>query len=766
MAHQPTFPYPYLTTIDAENGDGIDFKCLINPRDTITKYKINVYSAINNKQVLYVRGEAPKYIESAQLYSNLSKNNYIYLYRTLTGISEGNIEKYIGMYVKYKGELRKIIEANDVNATYIQLTLTSPFSNAFEEKGVCDIYDACRKYLNLTPDDSTNEVEILEDEFSFTDSTLPLQGNDSDNSWLVVNVPYEISSSESDDNYISTGLLNGIDYKWNIELWGVSPDVQIETSTINKFTSLNITANGELTSTKAGMFIKYKNELREIVKVNLNDDGNTTLTLSSDFSNELLVNDWFYILDKKVTSFDYFFKARFLPNVDINSIISDEITSNELSFEIENLYANYDFVITGDNLSTYFEEDSGEYYFEWDKNNSYFKASNIGTPSTTAITKLTAKKDLFNLSFKSYVRTDSGGTSDELTITVINSPVFTSKSVSGYYWKGNILKGQDIIFEYKKDSNEGTIYTENAYFSDMNGALVDNTSSSITPIEFYKVDLYLDNELIHTSNEVYSTFVKYKYGGLISDNEYTVKLTLGIGNNETITYSKTFDVNYKKHNAIINPIATDDKKKGCVKIDFSKNSSIKGNLEGYSDELTYTKFKNGASADIPEDNNAISLNTYQSIYWDNFNENPLNLNNTTQLIHWHGHPGFNDYIFKKTDNSDVRKNITVGYNGEYFYYIVGINESVRYSPILNKYYSYPYSGYDDDMNEIILTAVSDDSEINKGYYYVLSDETNLEDNAELLCNDMAYNYWWLIVVKDDEVQFIKTNIYADTIVEN
>ena len=55
MAQRPTFPNPYLSTIDAD--DDNDFVCLINERDVITAYTFTIYSTTNttidNAQEVY-----------------------------------------------------------------------------------------------------------------------------------------------------------------------------------------------------------------------------------------------------------------------------------------------------------------------------------------------------------------------------------------------------------------------------------------------------------------------------------------------------------------------------------------------------------------------------------------------------------------------------------------------------------------------------------------------------------------------------------------
>lgn len=51
MAYQPTYPSPYMETIDATQEGGNIFKCLINPKDTILNATINIYSNTDSSLV-------------------------------------------------------------------------------------------------------------------------------------------------------------------------------------------------------------------------------------------------------------------------------------------------------------------------------------------------------------------------------------------------------------------------------------------------------------------------------------------------------------------------------------------------------------------------------------------------------------------------------------------------------------------------------------------------------------------------------------------
>ena len=44
MAYQPTYPSPYMETIDAYQEGGNNFKCLVNPKDTVLDAVVNIYN--------------------------------------------------------------------------------------------------------------------------------------------------------------------------------------------------------------------------------------------------------------------------------------------------------------------------------------------------------------------------------------------------------------------------------------------------------------------------------------------------------------------------------------------------------------------------------------------------------------------------------------------------------------------------------------------------------------------------------------------------
>lgn len=56
MSHQPMFPSPYMSSIDAENPSGNIFKCLINPRDVVKGYSLIITDNTTGKKLVEISG--------------------------------------------------------------------------------------------------------------------------------------------------------------------------------------------------------------------------------------------------------------------------------------------------------------------------------------------------------------------------------------------------------------------------------------------------------------------------------------------------------------------------------------------------------------------------------------------------------------------------------------------------------------------------------------------------------------------------------------
>lgn len=74
MPYQPTFPSPYLTSIDVTKPETCIIKCLINPRDVISEYYINILDADESKMVGMFYGR-----KGYKSYYDYSSGKYIQL---------------------------------------------------------------------------------------------------------------------------------------------------------------------------------------------------------------------------------------------------------------------------------------------------------------------------------------------------------------------------------------------------------------------------------------------------------------------------------------------------------------------------------------------------------------------------------------------------------------------------------------------------------------------------------------------------------------
>lgn len=340
-------------------------------------------------------------------------------------------------------------------------------------------------------------------------------------------------------------------------------------------------------------------------------------------------------------------------------------------------------------------------------------------------------------------------------------------------------------------------------------------------ISSYKFNLYLGTELIYTSENVYSNDITYTYNGFISGNKYSIRLTVITEDGETINDEKEFLVSYNISYSTILVEAEIDKAVNGVSLDYSSQVSINGLIKDSSD-VSYTMYKN-SNDNIPETNNSVYLEKGQILYWDSVN-NTKDLiipNNSTTLLHWHGDLGYTGKIAELSSNLLTTEKISIGYDSKNFYYKIGTNDAIYYNPYTNGSASV-IAGADDysvggqileytNENNVVQITIPYSEKVHKGMYVFMSGERKLITDVinqndtetvitiesafaseitegqsffiydELRCytfsdddipqdtdifveNDIGHNYWWLIVIKQNEVRFIKTKRYTDTVV--
>ena len=233
MPYQPTYPYPYLDAIDVSLDNGNNFKYLINPKDRIIAYKIDILSTTSATPIYYVRG----------------------------AIVGGTRKKY-----------QKI--------------------------------------------GSNNETEITT--IPTTDTVIPLQGSYSDESWLQVNIP-KIAE-----------ITNSLDYKHRITLYETNPTIKITEGIVQTYTNLETSITLQSNSNiVAGMYIKCRNQLREILTWN---PITKVATITAFTTGPVVANDIYEIYSNYIVSNDYYFKARTTPTLSIDIADNATITSSERKF--------------------------------------------------------------------------------------------------------------------------------------------------------------------------------------------------------------------------------------------------------------------------------------------------------------------------------------------------------------------------------------------------------------------------------------------------
>lgn len=338
-------------------------------------------------------------------------------------------------------------------------------------------------------------------------------------------------------------------------------------------------------------------------------------------------------------------------------------------------------------------------------------------------------------------------------------------------------------------------------------------------ISSYKFELYLGADIIDTSENVYSNDITYTYNGFISGNGYIIKLTVITEDDETLTEERDFKVSYNVSASTLFIESEVQKSVNGIYLNFDGQVAINGYLEGGQD-VAYSKHKN-LNSDMSETNNSIVLSAGQTLYWDSINDTRdlFIPNDGTTMIHWHGTLGYVGKIIELSNTKALNEKITVGYDSKSFYYKIGTNDMVYYSPYENGVAN-AIAGRDDysTCGRIVSYTVTDgvvqvevvpSNIIQEGMYisingerkkilavsedktmltlesafevssttdgnffiydelrcYVFSDEDILTDNDIFVENDMGYNYWWLIVIMQNEVKFIRTQRYTDTIVK-
>lgn len=349
------------------------------------------------------------------------------------------------------------------------------------------------------------------------------------------------------------------------------------------------------------------------------------------------------------------------------------------------------------------------------------------------------------------------GRADNEAWLEITVPSETLENGKDYIWNitiystdGTSVKSFDYFFEARagieynfsvpQTISTGTVSTTVTY-----------TSEQGLFAEKYCFNLYLGGELIHTTGDIISSDISYKYDSLINNNQYTLELIVTDNKNRQEILECDFNVMYDNYTVQALPDISLDKDKMCVNVDYSKNININGVLENDT-ELILKKYPVNSGDSTDDETNAIELKNNQNLSWSAENQS---WNDEVLFLHWHGHEGFSGTILEVSSND---KNLTIDYDGEVFRYTASPGEENFY---------FPYST-DNDGNRIYESAIIPQANIpftpDENTLYILDDDDEINDTDTIVSNDITYSNWWLIVVRWDDVEFYKTDEYTETAV--
>lgn len=344
-------------------------------------------------------------------------------------------------------------------------------------------------------------------------------------------------------------------------------------------------------------------------------------------------------------------------------------------------------------------------------------------------------------------------------------------------------------------SNNGTALSTSSVNNITSGNIcVQATYSQAQNIlpDYYCFNLYLDNDLIHTTGNVISSNILFEYDSLVSDNNYKLELLIFYDDKTQNRYVYDLNVSYNYFSTPINPVIDINYDKEYVSLDYSYNISIVGNCDEDEENPTFEKYTETSTNNPPsgEATNGVCIPKNQYIYW---NERtavvPLDLDNTNQLINWHGHEGYNGVIVEKIDDKLSANTIIVGHEilnnishstvssaiytdaGDEampigitnnniqggFYYKFGTSPKVYISEF-SKITSAIYKTNTANMENTAMSKINDDT------LYILNDTDEIADNNVILTNDAANKYWWLIGILDSSAVVSRGKKFSETVV--
>lgn len=314
MANQPTFPYPYMDTIDVNAVKGNTFKCLINSKDTVIDANICVLQAKNNPYYLKYSGRVIASKLDSKGYFTIDDNEEMYT-TIKNGLSIGHT-----YYARVEDEYGLSLRAKISSVTRGQQDNGSFTFRIYIHEWFGSVAKTYEIYTN-TP----VEIQVPANNF-------PLLGGYGDASWLQCNLPNNI-------------LTNGISYKWFASIKYEERSELCSGNVISTTSNLIILDHpygGESLDKNIEYYIVVNSEKKRVYEIKeveyIDLAGNKAYGTGvaagalSSFTSPIEIGDACVVYAEQTIAKtpEYYFKTRTAPVVTFN--VSDKITSCSYAF--------------------------------------------------------------------------------------------------------------------------------------------------------------------------------------------------------------------------------------------------------------------------------------------------------------------------------------------------------------------------------------------------------------------------------------------------
>lgn len=753
MAYQPTYPSPYMETIDATQEGGNIFKCLVNPKDTVLDAVINIYNNDTPAECLVYTGG------TANSPSSNNDGERILTYITAT------IEEY--SQIEQRRRRGEILSIKIVWGSQSRIRTISQIIYPLDNTSSVYIYLDSPVVVGATTYNWFVYSNIVIGDANFPQDTFPFKGGLSDNSWLTCKAN-------------TAKLINGGDYKWNIYL-KTAEDMVLAKSLQAITPPQSMTgANLEFKEYIYCSFTDKKDLLARCLYA-INQDACYIIINSkririidiykyrADVSvdNELFTDVTYLKLETPLPA-AYSHKDTFSISQSFNELVSCEYyfkarTAPEITFQVPEVINSSSYTFS----ATYSQEQMvGITYFQYDILKNGVEIASSGKVFTQDIT----------YTFNNLV----SDAEYDVVLTIVNNDGV------------ELRKERSFVVEYPPTSS---VIAPVLSLNDKTGCIsvnFDNNASIPATVaggdtvdyKSFGIANQPSNYSVISSGKILEGSVADK---LFIDYHHNVKADMYISVNDEIvriSHCKSLD-------------------------DTTIELQVKPSLQAKDIE--------GLPYEILSFFNGIHLEDNQSILWDTISGKPLALpDDSSQVIHWHGNHGFTGTIVEKINTEFYLGSTVVNYDGMNFTYKIGTNEEeivcpyigiasaiagrdehsavshiVAFDPssplsfridklaldgkalsktdglsvqINNE--SRIVTSIENDGNNLIVTidrafssAITTETPCviyDETYLFVLSDTDSLLKEDILIDNDLCHKYWWLIALLPDEVRFEKT----------